>query len=414
MKKFLLALLIISVAMSASVFAEEEIWWGSNYMPGNLILEADLAVEQAGESIAALVYPEVEYILHKPYFSGISPLDIGAAVRARIGLAVNPDAADNLLAVGVGAFGTLHFGLKGLEFLVPEIIDNTEVFVELGLGINILKHRDADFPVVFASKSGVAYHLNKVIAVKAGYTNWGRDGGAFLGAHLKFGPGQEVTPKTVEIGGASLSMPYVQIYLTQFYALYWYVFAAGGYFFDDSTYEEGQGTVWSITSYDDENYEMVVERDLLKILPDGSKWWKIKFSGDDVELLYEVKTDPEYRVVMFRFRDSSEDQAGEYTLKPEEVESWNPTETSVITEEEYADWIQGKEKITTPAGTYDTDYVKTGYSGAEYEWSYNWWVADAVPGSLVKFRWENSDDEWYQGELIEVTSGEKAELGSLE
>ena len=147
---------------------------------------------------------------------------------------------------------------------------------------------------------------------------------------------------------------------------------------------------------------------------DGSKWWKISFSNDDMELLYEVKTDPQYRVVMFRFRDSAEDQSGEYTLKPEEIENMNPTETYVVTEDEYAEWIQSKEKVTTPAGTYNTDYVTTGYTDGQYDWTYNWWINEKVPGSLVKFRWENSDEEWYQGELIKITSGNRAELGSLE
>ena len=142
-------------------------------------------------------------------------------------------------------------------------MDNIEAFSELGVAFDIVKHNTTDPALGFASKSGVAYHLNNVLAVKFGYANWVSSRGAFIGAHLKFGPGQTVVPKTIDLDVSVPtlqvpSMPYVQIYLSQFYALYWYVFAAGGYFFDDSTYTEGQGTIWSITSYDDEDYQMIV------------------------------------------------------------------------------------------------------------------------------------------------------------
>lgn len=414
-----LCLALLALAAPFAAFGEQEVWWGSNYMPGNLVVAADVSIDTVASAFPGVaVYPEAEYIIFKPYIGDMSPFDLGAAVRGRIGFVFDPD-ADSPLAIGLGAFATVHWGLKGLGFIAPEIVDNLEVFSELGIAFDVTRHYTTDRRVGFASKSGIAFHLNNVIAIKAGYTNWVSSNGAFIGAHLKFGPGQEVVPKSIKIGGVSTprltvpSMPYVQIYLSQFYALYWYVFAAGGYFFDDSTYTEGQGTVWSLTSYDDEDYQMTVHRALLKIMDDGSKWWKIKFSSDDMELLYEVKTDPQYRVVMFRFRDTAEDQSGEYELKPEEVENMNPTDTYVVTEEDYAEWIQGQEKVSTPAGTFNTDYVKTSYSDAEYEWTYNWWVAEDVPGSLVKFKWENSDDEWYQGELVEITTGNAPELGEL-
>jgi len=421
MKKIItiIILSILFLIIPSSAFSDEEAWWGSNYMPGNLVIAADLSYESVDASSSAVaVYPEVEYIIYKPYFGGMSFLDIGAAVRGRIGFVLDP-LADNTMGIGVGAFATLHFGFKGLGLIVPDVADNVEFFSELGLAFDAVKHYSTDNMLGFASKSGIAYHLNNALAVKLGYANWVSSGGAFLGVHLKFGPGQEVVPKSLDLDVSTPklsvpSMPYVQIYLSQFYALYWYVFAAGGYYFDDSNYREGQGTVWSITSYDDEDEEMIVEKALLKTMGDGSKWWQIGFSNEDTELLYEVKTDPEHRVVMFRYRDSTEDQTGEYALKPEEIENMNPTDTYYITEEEYAEWIQGKEKVRTPAGTYNTEYVKTSYSDGEYEWTYNLWVTDEVPGNLVKFKWENSDDEWYQGELIDITSGNAPELGSLE
>jgi len=321
-----------------------------------------------------------------------------------------------VLSAGVGALATFHFSLKGLGFISPEIMDNVEAFSELGLGFNILRHYTTDPGLVFIQTSGVRYHLNDSLAVKAGYTSWGYEGGPFLGAHLKIGPGQTVVQKSLDLPSGSLSVPYKQIYLAQFYALYWYIFAAGGYFFDDSTYEVGQGTVWSITSSDSENDEMTIDRSLLALQDDGSKWWKVRFydDEDDMELLYEVKTDPQYRVVKFRFRDSDEGQTGEYELTPEEIESMNPAETQVITEEEYAEWVQGQERIKTPAGTYNTDHLQTTYSDEENQWAYNWWITDQVPGSMVKFKWVDSDDEWYQGELIDITSGNKAELGSTD
>jgi len=72
-----IVLLILTFTVSA---LEENIWWGSYYIPGNLALKGALGFEQSTDStdIKALsVYPEAEIILYKPHFGGISPMDWG-------------------------------------------------------------------------------------------------------------------------------------------------------------------------------------------------------------------------------------------------------------------------------------------------------------------------------------------------
>lgn len=70
MRRTIAVLALVALAVS-SVCAQEEatVWWGSNYMPGNVKIAADLAYETiSGYSPGLAAYPEFEVLVFKPSF----------------------------------------------------------------------------------------------------------------------------------------------------------------------------------------------------------------------------------------------------------------------------------------------------------------------------------------------------------
>ncbi|MDZ7794155.1 MAG: hypothetical protein U5P10_10835 [Spirochaetia bacterium] len=229
---------------------------------------------------------------------------------------------------------------------------------------------------------------------------------------MKIGPTPKVDSTKFESDiRASGRIMMTQMYVSQFYAIYWYAFAAGGFYFDDSTYEVGQGTVWSLTS-SDENEEIRLERALLSIEDDGSKWWRVAFSREGDRLVYEYHIAPDYQLLKMRFKDVAENKVGEYEFLNETDEAeYESADVEPITPEDYAEYKTGTERVKIAGNTYECDVLEHSYSADSDEWSYTWWASQDVPGSLVQFYWElNNEEEWMQGELIEITTGNRPEL----
>jgi hypothetical protein len=117
----------------------------------------------------------------------------------------------------------------------------------------------------------------------------------------------------------------------QFYAIYWYAFAAGGFYFDDSTYEEGDGTVWELTSSDDAE-GLLLEKALLKEESDGSRWWRVAFTSDGDRYVYEYHIGSDYRFLEMSYKDVSGNQVGSYTFKGDEGVQYGVVPTSSAAE----------------------------------------------------------------------------------
>ena len=418
MKKTMLIFAILLFLVSFNVSSEStetdsSIWFGSNYMPGNIALSLQAAFEQSAAGSALLLYPAGEFIIYKPIIGNVSPVDFGAAVIGRFGLAFAD--TDLGLTAGAGAFATAHMGFKGLEFPFAEYLARLDYYIKIGPVFDFItpSFDTSDLKLGLGVFTGLNYFLTDNFAISVGYSYWRGYGGGTVGVMLKIGPGQDVTPLdlsyTLEFPVSMVHLPYV----SQFQALYWYSFAVGGFMFDDSSYKTGEGTVWAITSSDAEKgEEFLVERALLKILNDGSKWWKVIFTTEEEELaVYEFLVDPEYKLLKLRYRDSDTMEIGEYVTDPAKGDEWSLGNVSIITEAEYSEWVKSQKNITVRAGQFDTDYIVHEYKDDDYSWMYEWWVASDVPGVMVKFHWEADRDE-IAGELIEITEGNITELGS--
>ncbi len=411
-KKTIFIVVAVLLFCSSTAFGQDEnTIWGSWYSPGNVVLTARGAFETPSGYTGGLgVYPGAELILYKPRVEDVAPFDFGVAARGHFGIGLD-DTLDNNVTAGVGGFGTMHLSFRGLDFLDPGILGNLEYFAELGLGFDLMKYDEDDPSLRFASMTGFTYFLKPSFALSAGYTQWGNISGGFIGAQLKIGPSPKVDSTEFEMDmRASGRIMMTQMYVSQFYAIYWYAFAAGGFYFDDSTYEVGQGTVWSLTSSDGDD-EIRLEKALLSVEGDGSKWWRVAFSQEGDRLIYEYKIAPNYQLIKMRFKDVSENKVGEYEFSADEGEEYDAQDIEPITPDDYKQYRTGTESIKVGAGTFECDVLEYSYTVDSDKWSYTWWASQEAPGSLVKFNWNlNNEEEWMQGELVEITTGNKAEL----
>lgn len=414
-RKVVYLVIVIFLIFSFSTTAEEtDVWWGSWYQPGNLALTVRGAFETpSGYSGGVGIYPGAELLLYKPSYGSVAPFDVGFAARGHIGLGLD-SSLNNSLSAGVGALATFHMGFRGIEFIDPEIVGKIDYFAELGLGYDLLKFDDGDSSLVFCAFSGINYHMTPNISLSAGYNQWGKVSGGFIGAQVRIGPSPEISELVIETPSGTMAAPgqimMAQVYVAQFYAIYWYAFAAGGFYFDDSTYEVGDGTIWALTS-SDEDGEFLIEKALLEENADGSRWWRVAFTSEGDRYVYEYKVAPDFTLLEMKFKDIAENKVGEYKFTGDESGQYGTASIEPITPEDYSEYRAGSERITVQAGTFATELLQSEVASEEDSWSYRWWVSQDVPGSLVKFVWElNEREEWMQGELVEITSGNQPEL----
>jgi hypothetical protein len=81
------------------------------------------------------------------------------------------------------------------------------------------------------------------------------------------------------------------------------------------------------------------------------------------------------------------------------------------TEESIEGATVGEERITTPAGTFDTKHVV--YSSQTEEGRVEWWINDEVPGGVVKYMATEEDEELWTSTLIRTGSDATTELDSF-
>ncbi len=422
MKKVFILILFMSI--SAAVFAEDGtgVWWGSNYMPGNFMFGGTISIEADNGALVSNtgaagfgLLGKAEMILYKPVIAEISPFDFGVAAKARTGIFfdLNSGNPDPWFPLGVAAFGTAHMGFKGFNVRFSDfgdapvqffnIASRFDYYLNIGLAFDISKQPGSTYsPIGFAAATGFNYFVNDNFFLTTEYTYWNGFSGFAVGGSYKLGKGQKT--KSMDI---DLNPLYYQMYLGQFYSLYWYSFYAGGFSFDDSNYREGEGSVWKLTSKNNPQDTLLVEKALLKENSDGTKWWKVKYSDNGDSIVFEFMIDTDYRIVKLRFRDADTGKVQEYEPTDTDSVKYRKEDMRTFTDSDYSDMKTGTEKVKTPAGTFKADHLVYTEEGADYEW----WITDNVPGNMVKFSWYNTDDT-VTGVLERITKGNKSELNT--
>ncbi len=415
MKRIITTLIILLVLTFTVSGSEENTWWGSNYMPGNFLIKGDLGFEKYNNISSLSFYPEVEIILLKPYFGGISPVDLGLAARGHIGFGSSSNTLDSNLSAGVGVFGTFHFGFRGIGSHFTEYNDSPsglftqlnkfDYFFEIGPVFDLLTH-DGSGLIGLGMVTGINYFVNDNLAITIEANLWHGFAGGAIGGVYKIGSSPEIRKIDISLD-IDLDPLYFQVHLAQFYSIYWYSFYAGGFYFDDSNYKEGQGTSWKLSSGNGKD-ELVVKKALLKLNSDGSRWWQVKYSSGSDELVYEFLIDNEYKLLKIRFLDEDSGKVREYITTEDDFRAYNSTDMREITKSDYKEWDKGTIEIKTEAGKFTADHLKY----EEDKVSYEWWISEEVPGEMIKYEWKDSE-ETMTGELINITSGNKSELGSF-
>ena len=184
------------------------------------------------------------------------------------------------------------------------------------------------------------------------------------------------------------------------------------------TYDVGTGTVWRISSSDeDEEMEVDSERALLAREADGSTLWylRVAFEGEDpqeqFELEYEAWLDPDFEVREIAYRDPETGEIVRTTVPEgrrdprededvEDLDSW---------EQDWEDWWAqaeiSRERITVGAGTFDTERLR--YEEHDEEtgelYRYDVWHTDEVPDRTVQFDYQSLEYEHRsRGELMSI------------
>ncbi len=430
MKKITIAAITLLVITVTGIYAQDtsDVWWGTNYMPGNITVGGTLSFESdpwpndvyldaGGYAAGFCISPKAEIILYKPVISEISPFDFGVGAKARTGIffhVLTPTStSDPWFPLGAAVYGTAHMGFKGFNVHFSDFGDTPTVlfsylsrldyYINLGVALDISKEPGSvSGPVGLAAATGFNYFVNDNFFVTTEYTYWHGYSGVAIGGSIKLGKGQKT--KTVDI---DLNPLYYQMYLGQFYSLYWYSFYAGGFYFDDSNYKEGEGTVWKLTSKKDPEDILIVDKSLLKVNDDGSKWWKVKYDDEGDNIIFEFLIDQDYTLVKLRFRDADTGKIKEYEPSEKDIVKYRQEDMRTVTDSDYSDWNTGAEKISTPAGTFKADHLVYTEDNADYEW----WITEKVPGNMVKFFWYDKDDK-ITGILDRITKNNKSELNT--
>lgn len=223
----------------------------------------------------------------------------------------------------------------------------------------------------------------------------------------------------VEREVSSMMAGYSNVMLYQL--AYTQAFHVGGFGIHPELFEEGEGTTWRVESGDDEgmNY-YTTERALLQKDEDGSSWWYLKYQpeGDEESLEYEVKMNSNLEPLEMYMRDvntgeinhhifESAGEDGEESWESEKALEEGGYQTEYFFLQNPEEYRQGSESIRIDNRSYDSEVLA--YSGSDDEGDeqvdFTWWIADEVPGRLVKYEIINRNDEGRaSGELLEVNS----------
>jgi hypothetical protein len=195
--------------------------------------------------------------------------------------------------------------------------------------------------------------------------------------------------------------------VSQAQIIFAYSFSAGGYWVGQNEFEPGDYTVFEWTDQESES-PVELEKALLKITDDGQQWWRVSWKDEEESWVYEGLLDPEEeRMVRLRAKDP-EGNVDEVPVTEDQSVYMAPAEP---TSESIQGATVGEERITTPAGTFDTEHVV--YSSQTEEGRVHWWITDEVPGGVVKYQATEESEELWTSTLIRTGSDATTELDSF-
>jgi hypothetical protein len=402
--------LLFSLILSPSLFAEEEVLWGSYHSPGNVEFGFAGAYEIGRDSLSSKslgLYPSMEVLLWKPGVSGYAPLDFGLAAEGRIGLPLSKGGG---LTAGVAAEGTIHIGFRGFDFPGAEYLDKFEIYARMGVSFDII-HPQGNLPFGLVATSGANYFIDDRLMVGLSYTGWGSGENGVDGVSLQVRYRMGKTPTVKGMGDAWKRYEETMVAMesmgpvTQFYSFFYYSVYSGGYYWNGETFPEGMGTVWKYENNDNDSF--TIERTLIELTEEG-EWWGLKYlqEEDNDYIEYEFLLSPEKELIILYYRDDN-GQVRSYDFD-DDNELTYLSEESVVNYADMESMSSGKEDVTVPAGTFkNCSVIEESADGVEYKWYFT--DKENIPGRMVKFTSQDGKD-FFSGQLVEVVTDRKGDF----
>jgi hypothetical protein len=182
-------------------------------------------------------------------------------------------------------------------------------------------------------------------------------------------------------------------------------FNSGGYWVPGSDLRAGESVTFEFSQHD---ARQRMERAFLTQLPDGKTWFRVKWYSltEPDTMVFEALFSADKSQVL-RMRGKTNGQpAGEIPVEQNTGFSWR--EPTYLTTESLNAAVVGTESITTPAGTYTAKHVRYSMMGGG---TYEWWMAEGVPGGVAKYVVGYGSDSYTQV-LVAVSRNATTELGS--
>ena len=210
-----------------------------------------------------------------------------------------------------------------------------------------------------------------------------------------------------------LSPALMQLYVSSIFNSFFY---AGGYYFDYNEYKPGEWSGWKATGMDEGD---TFSKAFLKREDDGKEWWQVTAlstrDGKKEEVVLEAlfsAPDEAGNRKMLRLRSlfPGDKEPAEVPVQ-ENTAAWY-REPMKLTEESLKAATKGIETVKTPAGSFQAQHVVyRDVSGLA-----EWWLSDAVPGGLVKYKAQNSgadEKDEYTAEITGFGKDAKTRLQSF-
>lgn len=179
----------------------------------------------------------------------------------------------------------------------------------------------------------------------------------------------------------------------------------------DDAYEPGEYTRWVFADGQQQSTPAVIERAYLSQTDDGHEWWKVKYinTEEEQELILEGLFDMESGELL---RLRAQFPGEEPQELPVEQGTYSYVQPIQLTEASLEGATVGSERITVPAGSFNTRHIRYGQADGTLEW----WLNEDVPGGMVRYLVSstesggNSNESWVV-ELQSYGSNARSELG---
>lgn len=163
--------------------------------------------------------------------------------------------------------------------------------------------------------------------------------------------------------------------------LFTFAFTPGGYWVEPTPYRPGEWTKWRVNEGGkDEGGWM--ERAFLKRTDDGKEWWRVAmFNAEEQDTVILEALFAGDRSTVLRLRTKFPGQGVAEMPVQEGTSVYR--EPIKLTRESLEGATVGEESVTVPAGTFRARHIR--YGNIMGGGTVDWWVADGVPGGLVKY-----------------------------